>query len=92
MGKIGCKKDPNFSAPKEVYKLHPDIKKLLMADETKEEVDAYFEHIEACKCFSLCSDCGQVVDFGDERYKEEHIKEYSISALCISCQEKAFGL
>lgn len=86
------RKDMMPFAPKEYYPLHEDIKKLLLADETKEEVDAYFEHIAHCVNLEICASCGHALDYENDNYRAEHHKEYSISGLCIHCQIKAFGL
>lgn len=77
--------------PKEYYPLDPSIKELLRATETKEEVDAYFEHIYHCICKEICADCGHAIKFEEHEYRSEHIKEYNISGLCKSCQEETFG-
>ena len=77
--------------PKAVYKISDELRIMLQADETEEECDAYFADLELCKELQICADCGEPVEFNEE-YRKEHIKEYSISALCVKCQEKAFGI
>lgn len=78
--------------PKVYYPLDPSIKELLCATETKEEIDAYFEHIYHCIGQEICSECGRPVNLSRDDYRAEHIKEYTISGLCKECQELAFGV
>jgi hypothetical protein len=72
------------------YRLDPSIKALLRPTETEVEVDAYFNDLALCVELGICADCGEPVIF-DEEYRDEHIKEYGISALCKLCQIKEFG-
>lgn len=76
--------------PKEYYPLPALVKKLLLTDYTKEEIDTYYKNIECAKDLNVCVECGQSVLWSSE-HREEHIKEYSISALCKHCQDKVFG-
>lgn len=78
------------SSPKDFYKVAPEILALLRPTETEEQVSKYFDHIKLCIELDVCSDCGQGVIFTSSN-REEHVKEYSISGLCVACQIKAFG-
>lgn len=77
--------------PKEYYPLPRDLRRKLTLRESKEEIDDFFSQIELCKELNICMECGQGVVFNNEN-REEHLKEYSISALCKHCQEKIFGI
>lgn len=76
--------------PKEYYPLPTEVRELLLVKETEEQITSYFEQIEFCKELNICMECGQGVVFNSEN-REEHLKEYTISALCKHCQEKIFG-
>lgn len=76
---------------RERAELDPEVKRKLMIKESKEQIDAYYEHLKECIAFGICSECGQPVIF-NELYTGEHIKEYSISGLCRECQIKEFGM
>lgn len=88
------RKDNNYVSlaypPKEYYPLPDKVKALLLTNYSKEEIDTYYRQIEYAKDLNICLECGQGVIFNEE-HREEHIKEYSISALCKHCQEKIFG-
>jgi hypothetical protein len=77
--------------PRDNYELPLELKARLFMDESKEEIDAYFEHIYHCIGQEVCADCGHAIDTESEEYRAEHIKEYSISGLCKKCQVLAFG-
>lgn len=91
MKKVYIRKSNNVEMIKKEYSLSPTVREFLTATETKEEVDAYFEHIYHCIGEEICADCGQPVNLDGEFYRAEHVKEYSISGLCRECQIKAFG-
>lgn len=69
----------------------PELKQELLIRESKEEIEIYFENIDMCKELGICVDCGQPVLFNTHKNKE-YAKEYSVSGLCKSCQDKVFGI
>ena len=78
-------------APSDIYPISDEMREMLFAEETVEECEAYFAHIEDCIEQNICSECGQPVNVTSD-YMPDNIKEYSISGLCKTCQIKAFGI
>lgn len=76
---------------KDVYVIPADLKEAITTQETKEEINAYYDYVAKCIEKVVCSECGDDVEITDE-WKDDEKREYKISGLCQKCQRKFFGI